>query len=146
MPTETVLFLVSAAVATCVLFTTDAFFGFSSWRMLATRQRLRHLHAYTEKREPILAAVAMAATVALALGAGMAEPRTACLAGGAVIALAAHLVLYVKSRCVMRTFDSAPVGSAEWYSRAAKLEATMMTRASLQAAAFICIVAAGITR
>ena len=140
------LFLLSAAVATCVLFATDAFFGFASFRLLATRQRLRQLHAYTEKREPLLAVVAMAATIAVAAGAGADQPRVACLAGGALVALAAHLVLYLKSRCLMKTFDAAPVGSAEWYSRAAKLEATMVTRASLQAAAFICIIAAGITR
>jgi hypothetical protein len=139
------LLLLSAAVATGVLFATDAFFGFSSFGSSPTRRRLRTFCASAEKREPFLALVAIVAMGAVAVVEGMDHPRTTYLAGGALTALAAHLVLYGRSRCLVRGFDAAPRGSAEWYSRAAKLDATMATRAYLQAAAFICIVAAALT-
>jgi hypothetical protein len=143
-----VVLLLSGAVATAVLFTTDAFFAFAGWRILVRKQSfgrecVKRAHAFTEKREPLFAAIAMASAVALALNAGVGHPRAACLAGGALVALAAHLRLYAKTSCLMRVFEAAPVGSAEWHSRAGRLEAAMVTRASLQAAAFICIVAAG---
>jgi hypothetical protein len=105
---------------------------------------VRKLHAFTEKHEPIFAAVAMAAALMLVLNTRVAQPRAACLAGGALVALAAHLLLYAKTTCLMRGFEDAPVGSAEWHTRAGALEAAMVTRTSLQAAAFICIVTAGL--
>ena len=96
-----------------------------------------------ERRAPFFAAVAMTASVALALRAGISHPRAMCLAGGAIFALTAHLLLHLKTAGLMRSFKAAPPGSVEWQSRAVKLEAAMVTRASLQAAAFICIVTAG---
>ena len=141
--------LLSGAAATSVLFATDAFFAFAGWRILMRTQSfgrscVRRAHAFTEKREPLFAAIAMASAVALALNAGVGHPRAACLAGGALVALAAHLCLYAKSACLMQGFAAAPIGSAEWHTRAGRLEVAMVTRASLQAAAFICIVTAGL--
>jgi len=146
-----VLILLSGAVATAVLFATDAFFAFAGWRFVFAkptlgRQRVRRLHSFAEKHEPLLAAVAMIAAGALAASAAFGHPRAACLAGGGLVALAAHLLLYLKTACLMRGFDAAPVGSAEWLASAARLQAAMVTRASLQAAAFICIVAAGLAK
>jgi hypothetical protein len=134
-----------------VLFMTDAFFAFAGWRIVVQKQTwirgcVVRAHAFTEKREPVFAAVAMLSALVLAVGAGVSRPRAACLAGGALVALAAHLLLHLKTACLMRGFEAAPVGSAEWHSRAAKLEAAMVTRASLQGAAFICVVAAGMCR
>ena len=140
--------LLAGAAATSVLFATDAFFAFAGWRIRIKKQSwgrdcVRKLHGFTEKREPLFAAVALAAATLLALQAGVGHPRVACLAGGAVVALGAHLLVYVKTACLMQGFEAAPAGSAEWHARATKLEAAMVTRASLQAAAFICVVAAG---
>jgi hypothetical protein len=144
-----VVFLFAGAAATSVLFTVDAFFAFAGWRVMNgkpgyARASLQHLHAFTERREPFLAAIAMASTLALGLEAGTHRPRVACLLGGALIALVAHLLLHMKTACLVRTFSMAPVDSVERQSRGARLEAAMVTRASLQAAAFICIVAAGL--
>jgi hypothetical protein len=144
-----VVLLLAGATATSVLLTTDAFFAFAGWRVCAeqktwVRELVRRVHAFAEKREPLFAAVAMAASVALALNAGPGHSSVACLAGGALVALSAHMLLYWKTACLMKRFEDAPAGSAEWHSRAAKLEAAMLTRASLQAAAFICIVTAGL--
>jgi hypothetical protein len=144
-----VVLLLSGAAATSVLFATDAFFAFAGWRILLRKETwgrgcVRRLHAFTEKHEPLFAAVAMASAVMLALNARVGHPRAACLAGGALVALAAHLLLYAKTACLMRGFEEAAVGSAEWHARAGGLEAAMVTRTSLQAAAFICIVTAGI--
>jgi hypothetical protein len=143
-----VLVLASGAVATSVLFATDAFFAFAGWRVLIARKTwsgdcVRRLHAYTEKREPFFAAIAMASAVVLAFQGGAGHPRAGCLAGGAIIALAAHLLVYMKTAALMKRLKEAPVDSGEWHSRAAKLELAMVTRASFQAAAFICIVTAG---
>jgi hypothetical protein len=145
---RTVVLLLSGAAATSVLFVTDAFFAFAGWRVLVAKQTwgrgcVRRAHAFTEKREPVLAVVAMISAVLLAFSAGIGHPRAICLAGGALIALAAHLRVYAKTACLVRAFEAAPFGSAEWDTRAGKLEAAMVTRASLQAAAFICIVTAG---
>jgi hypothetical protein len=143
-------FLLLAAAATFVLLTTDAFFAFAGWRMLASGpapwQRACGLHARAERHEPWFAAVAMAASVMLGVGAGLDHPRVSCLAGGAVVALAAHLVVYTKVACLMRGFEAAPIGSEERTAVAGRLESAMVTRASLQGAAFICIVAAGMMR
>ncbi len=141
--------LLSGALATSVLFSTDAFFAFAGWRILLGkpswgRDCLRRLYSFTERREPFFAALAMVAAVVLAARSGQDHPRAACLAGGALVALAAHLLVHVKTACLMRGFEAAKVGSAEWRAAAGKLETAMVTRASLQAAAFICIVAAGI--
>lgn len=141
--------LVSGALATSVLFTVDAFFAFAGWRIRTTgktwcRASVQRLHGKTEKREPLFAAVAMAVAVALVMNCGVTHPRAACLAGGALVALSAHMLLYLKTACLMQRFESAPVGSAEWHTRAGTLEAAMLTRASLQAAAFICIVTAAL--
>jgi hypothetical protein len=138
----------AGALATFVLFTTDAFYAFAGWRILVRKQTwgrecVVKIHAFTEKREPVLAAIAMLAAAALAAGAGVEHPRAACLASAALVALGAHLVLHLRTACLVRGFAAAPVGSAEWHTRAAKLEAAMVTRASLQGAAFICFVAAG---
>jgi len=143
-----VVLLLSGAVSTSVLLTTDAFFAFAGWRILIAKKTwgrdcVRKLHGFTEKREPIFAAIAMFSAVAVATGAGLAHPRVACLAGGALVAMAAHMLLYLKTACLMMGFESAPLGSAEWHTRATKLEAAMVTRASLLTAALICIVAAG---
>ncbi len=141
--------LVTGAVATSVLFSADAFFAFAGWRALGgkstwCRNCVRKAHAFTERREPFFAVVAMVSALLLCVGAGADHPRAACLAGGGLVALAAHLMLHLRTACLMRGFEEAPVGSAEWHSRAAKLDGAMVTRASLQAAAFICIVAAGL--
>jgi hypothetical protein len=143
------MFLCLGASATAVLFATDAFFAFAGWKILIRKQtRGRELflkvHAFTEKREPFLAAIAMLSAVGIAAFPGAGHPRAGCLAGGAVMALAAHLLLHLRTACLVRGFEEAPIGSGEWRTRAGKLEAAMVTRASLQGAAFICIVAAGI--
>jgi len=144
-----VLIVLSGAVATGVLFTVDAFFAFAGWRFLFAKQTwgrrcVQRLHAYTEKHEPVLAVVAMATAGLLAFHAGHEQPRVACLASGGLVALVAHLLLYARTACLVRGFDNAEVGSAEWQRCAGRLETAMVTRASLQAAAFICIVAAGL--
>jgi hypothetical protein len=146
---RTVVLLLSGAAATSVLFVTDAFFAFAGWRILVAKQTwgrgcVRRAHAFTEKREPFFAAIAMISAVLLGLSAGVSHPRAVCLAGGALVALAAHLRLYAKTACLVHVFEAAPLGSAEWHTRAGRLEAAMVTRASLQAAAFICIVTAGL--
>lgn len=145
------MFLVLGALATFVLLTTDAFFAFAGWRLLAARAPWKRacvsqLHAFTEKREPFFAAVAIAASTMLVLTSGVSHPRAACLAGGAVVALGAHLLVYLKVSCLMRGFEEAPVGTEQWRTIATRLESAMVTRASLQAAAFICILAAGLVR
>jgi hypothetical protein len=144
-----VVFLLSGAIATSVLFTADAFFAFAGWRALGGRESwgrdcVRRVHAFTERREPFFAVVAMVSGAVIAAQARC--PQIACLAGGALVALAAHLILHLRTACLMRAFEQAPVGSAEWQTRGAKLDAAMVTRASLQAASFICIVAAGLMK
>jgi len=150
-PTSTVLLLFTGALATSVLLVTDGFYAFAGWRILRSQRSwgqscVRRAHAYSEKREPLFAAVAMAAAVGLAIGSGLGHPKATCLAGGALVALSAHLLLHVRTACLMRGFAAAPPGSAEWLASAGKLEAAMVTRASLQAAALICIIAAGMMR
>ncbi len=145
-----VVFILAGALTTSVLFSADAFFAFAGWRALARkaswgRDCVRRVHCFTERREPFFAAIAMLSAAALAAQAGTAHPQAACLAGGALVALGAHLLLHLKTACLMRSFEAAPIGSAEWHTRAGRLDAAMVTRASLQAAAFICIVAAGMT-
>ena len=140
--------LLAGALSTSVLFATDAFFAYAGWRIRSTgktwcRASIQRLHARTEKREPFFAALSIAVSLALALTAGPGHPRVACVAVGALVALIMHMVLYVKTAFLIRQFETAPVGSAEWHSRAGRLEAAMLTRASLQAAALICIVGAG---
>jgi hypothetical protein len=143
------MIVLAGAVATSVLFSADAFFAFAGWRALGCRASwscnvIRRAHAFTERREPFFAVVAMVCAVLLAWQAGGAHPRAACLAGGALVALGAHLLLHLRTACLMRAFEEAPLGSAEWNTRGARLDAAMVTRASLQAASFICIVAAGL--
>jgi hypothetical protein len=144
-----VLIVLAGALSTSVLLTADAFFAFAGWRALGGkaswgRDCVRKVHAFTEKREPLFAAVAMFSAAALAVRAGTAHPQAACLAGGALVALGAHLLVHLRTACLMRAFEAAPIGSAEWSSRGAKLDAAMVTRASLQAASLICILAAGL--
>jgi hypothetical protein len=143
-----VVLLLSGATLTSVLFITDAFFAFAGWRILVKKQTwllgcVQKAHAFTEKREPFFAALAILIAAALALNAGMDRPRAACLAGGALVALLAHMRLYAKTTLLMRRFESVTTNSAEWHVLAGRVEAVMVTRASLQAGAFICIVAAG---
>ena len=140
---------VSGAVATSVLFATDAFFAFAGWRLLLARRTwgrecVRKLHAYTERRTPFFASIAILCTMLVAISSGFSHPRAGCLAGGASMALVAYGLVYARTACLVQQFKSAPVGSAEWHTRAGKLEAAMVTRASLQAAALICIVAAAL--
>ncbi len=143
------MILFAGAAATSLLFAADAFFAFAGWRVMNgeptfARSCVRTLYGCMERREPFVAAVAIVATLVLAVHAGVGHPRVVCLLGSALVALATHLLLHVKTGCLVKGFTAAPVGSVEWQSRGAKLEAAMVTRASLQAAAFICIVAAGV--
>jgi hypothetical protein len=143
-----VLFLLAGTVTTAALFITDAFFAFAGWRILVKKQtggRASVVRGYArmERHEPTLAAVAMTAAAALAIRAGFTHVPGMCLAGSAFVAIGAHLLLHLKTVCLMQRFEEAPVCSAEWHTRAAKLEAVMLTRASLQGAAFICLLAAG---
>ncbi len=137
--------LVAGAVSTGILFVADAFLAFTGWRVLGAKSPTSRLTAgvlcrFAERRELPVAAVAMGAALFLALHCGAAHPRAACLAGGALVALAGHLIVYVKTACLLQQLAAAPLGSAEWVSRGARVEAAMLTRASLQAAAFICFV------
>jgi hypothetical protein len=144
-----VVVLVAGAAATSVLFATDAFFAFAGWRILIKKKSwgrdcVGRLHSYTEKREPLFAVIAMVSALVLALQAGTGHPRASCLACGAIMALGAHLLIYTRTAALMQSFKAAPVGSGEWHAGAARLEVAMVTRASLQAAALICIVTAGV--
>ena len=137
------------AAATALMFATDALFAFASWRCpvaarAATSTRFRKLHGFVLKREPLLAVVALLACAALLARAGVSIPSAACLGAGAVIALVGHQVIYVKTGCLMRGFEASPVGSDAWRAAGGKLEIASVARASLLAAALICLVSAGL--
>jgi hypothetical protein len=142
------MIVLAGALATSVLLTADAFFAFAGWRAVGKPSWgcscVRKAHAFTERREPFFAAIAMISASLIAIQAGGEHVRAACLAGGALVALGAHLLLHLRTAVLMRAFEAAPPGSAEWNTRGARLDAAMGTRASLQAAALICIVAAGL--
>jgi hypothetical protein len=145
-----VLLLLTATASTGTLLMADAFFAYTGWRLLASKDGLPRRSAgqicwFAQRKELPFALVAMASALTLALEAGSVHPRGACLAGAALVALGAHFLVYLKTACILEGLKSAQVGSADWYARGGRLEAAMVTRASLQAAAFICIIAVALS-
>jgi len=144
-----VLLGLAAALPTCVALATELVFACAGRKGLFLRQgalglTVRQAHREVERHIPWLTGTAAVASLGLALSAGILT-RPGCLALGAALALGAHLKLYSEvakrfqddTKCLERPSTST-VDLAAMQSR---WEVEMTTRASLHAAALVCIVA-----
>ena len=139
----------TALASTSIALTTELAFacaGRKAWIMrpgplaLAARQ----LYRWLDRSIPLLSCVAAAASLAFAASVGV-TTRAGCMGLAGVLALGAHLALYAQ---VARRFRAdaeclgvsrvPPIELAKLQSR---WEIAMTTRASLLAAALVCVVA-----
>jgi hypothetical protein len=144
-----VLLGLSAALPTCVALMSELSFACASKKGLFLRPgfvglTVRRAQRAVERQIPWLSGVAAVLTLALALSVGPLT-RAGCLALGATLALGAHLKLH---SLVGKPFqddtanlERASATSIDLAALQTRWESDMTTRASLHAAALVCIVA-----
>jgi hypothetical protein len=149
-----VLLGLAAAMPTCLALTAELIFVCAGAKGLFLRPgpvglTVRRAQGAVERQIPWLSGFAAVASLGLALSAGVAT-RAGCLALGALLALGAHLTFYSRvarrfqddSRCLERLSAS----GVDLVALQARWEVEMTTRASLHAAALVCIVASTMLR
>jgi hypothetical protein len=149
-----VLLGLAAATPTCVALSAELVFTCARRKGLFLRPgaaglRVRRAQRAVERQIPWLSSFAAVASVGLALSAGL-MTRAGCLALGALLALGAHLTFY--SQGARRFWDDTTglerlsASGIDLAALKARWEVEMTTRASLHAAALVCIVASMMLR
>jgi len=144
-----VLLGIAAALPTCVALAAELTFACSGRKGLFLRPgaiglAVRRAQGVVERQIPWLTGAAALASLALALTTGL-MTRPGCLALGAALALGAHLKFYSQvakrfrddTTCLERLSAS----GADLVAVQSRWEIEMTTRASLHAAALVCIIA-----
>jgi hypothetical protein len=144
-----VLLGLAAASPTCIALATELSFLCAGRKGLFVRSgaiglTLRRAYRVAERQIPWLSSVALAASLALALSGGLLT-RAGCLALGGALTLGVHLKLYSqvarRFRDDSKCLDDASGAVADLARLQARWDVEMTTRASLHAAALVCIVA-----
>jgi hypothetical protein len=139
----------TALASTSIALTTELAFSCAGRKALLLRAgplglSMRRVYRLLDRALPLFSGVAGAASVGLALGAGLASSG-GCLGLGAALALLAHYALYAKTGRRFRDdtacLELSKIPPKELAAVQARWEIAMHTRASLLAAAFVCVVA-----
>jgi hypothetical protein len=139
----------TALASTSIALTTELAFSCAGRKALLLRAgplglAVRRVYRGLDRAIPYLLGVAGAASLGLALGAGLTS-RGGCLGLGATLALVAHYALYVKTGRRFRDdtacLELSKIPPKELAAVQARWEVAMHTRASLLAAALVCVVA-----
>jgi hypothetical protein len=138
-----------ALASTSIALTTElafAFAGRKAWLMRpgALGLAARRLYLQLERSIPLFSGIAAGASLVLALLAGL-TTRAGCIGLSGVVVLGAHLALYIqvarRLRADAECVELSRTSPGELSAGKELWEVAMSTRASLLAAALVCVIA-----
>jgi hypothetical protein len=138
----------TALASTSIALTTELAFacaGRKAWILRPGPFALaaRKLYRWLDRSIPLLSCVAAAASLAFAVSVGV-TTRAGCMAVAGVVTFGAHLALYAqvarRFRADTECLGVSRVPPSELAQLQSRWEIAMATRASLLAAAFVCVV------